>query len=296
MAEPLAILDPQTLTRVRSLEFEARQVVEGYLSGMHRSPYHGFAVEFAQHREYVPGDDIRHIDWKVYGRADRFYLKQYEQDTNLVGWMLVDASESMKYGSGSTSKYEFACRAAAAMAYLIIQQSDSVGLATFDSQVRQFLKPGSQSSHLKELLVCLARGPGGEKTRMGQTLHDLAERLQRRGVVMLFSDLFDEPAEILAGLRHLRYQRHEVILFHVMDAAEVDFPFQDATLFRGFEELGDMLTDPRTLREGYLAELTAFLAELKKGCRAQSIDFVPLRTDADLGIVLASYLAKRLRK
>jgi uncharacterized protein (DUF58 family) len=296
MPEAPQYLDPQTLARVRSLELEARLVVEGYLSGMHRSPYHGFAVEFAQHREYVPGDDIKHIDWKVYGRSERFYLKQYEQDTNLVGWLLVDASESMKYGSGEISKYDFACKAAAALAYLIVNQSDSVGLATFDSQVRHFLKPSGQTSHLKEVLHVLTRGPGPAKTRVVDVLNDLAERIRRRGLVMLFSDLFDEPTEILAGLRHLRYQRHDVVVFHVLDPAEMDFPFQDATLFRGLEQLPDLLTDPRSLREGYVAELTTFLEELKRGCRAQNIDYVPLRTDGDVGTVLAGYLAKRLRK
>jgi uncharacterized protein (DUF58 family) len=296
MPQPPQYLDPQTLARVRSLELEARLVVEGYLSGMHRSPYHGFAVEFAQHREYVPGDDIKHIDWKVFGRSERFYLKQYEQDTNLVCWLLVDTSESMKYGSGAASKYDFACKAAAALAYLIVNQSDSVGLATFDSQVRHFLKPSGQMSHLKEILHHLVRGPGREKTRLGDTLHELAGRIQRRGLVLLFSDLLDEPDDILGGLRHFRYQRHDVVVFHVMDGAELDFPFQDPTLFRGLEQLPELLTDPRSLREGYMDELARFLHELRRGCRTQDIDYVSLRTDADVGTVLAGYLAKRLRK
>jgi uncharacterized protein (DUF58 family) len=293
---PTKYLDPKTVARVRSLELKARSVVEGYLSGTHRSPYHGFAVEFAQHREYVPGDDIRHIDWKVYGRSERFYLKQYEQDTNLVCWLLMDASESMKYGSGEKSKYDFACEAAAALAYLVVHQTDSVGIATFDSQVRQFLRQSGQISHLKDVLTVLAQGPGGEKTSLGPILDELAQRFQRRGLVMLFSDLFDEPAEILAGLRHLRYQRHEVVVFHVLDGAELDFPFQDSTLFHGLEQLPDLLTDPRSLREGYINELTKFLDELKRGCRSEKIDYVPLRTDGDVGVALAAYLARRLRK
>lgn len=289
-------LDPQILARVRALELKARSVVEGYLSGMHRSPYHGFAVEFAQHREYVPGDDIKHIDWKVYGRSERIYLKQYEQDTNLVCWLLVDSSESMNYGSGETSKYDFACTAAAALAYLIVHQTDSVGLATFDAQVRDVLRPSGQMSHLKDLLTVLASGPGSGKTSLGPVLHELASRVQRRGLVMLFSDLFDEPEEVLAGLRHLRYQRHEIVVFHVMDAAEMDFPFQDATLFRGLEQLPDLLTDPRSLRESYIEELTKFTDELKRGCRTQNIDYVPLRTDVNPGVALAAYLARRLKR
>ncbi len=293
---PLKYLDAQIVARVRSLELKARSVVEGYLAGMHRSPYHGFAVEFAQHREYVPGDDIKHIDWKVWGRSERFYLKQYEQDTNLICWLLVDASESMKYSSGATSKFDYACTAAAALAYLIINQTDSVGLSTFDSEVRTFLRPSGQISHLKDILTILAAGPGTGQTLLGPTLNELAGRIQRRGLVMIFSDLFDEPNEILAGLRHLRYNRNEVTVFHVMDAAEIDFPFQDATLFRGMEQLPDLLTDPRSLRDSYMEELGKWREELTRGCRTQKVDLVPLRTDTDPGVALAAYLARRLKK
>lgn len=293
---PLKYLDPQILARVRSLELKARSVVEGFLSGMHRSPYHGFAVEFAQHREYVPGDDIKHIDWKVYGRNERLYLKQYEQDTNLVCWLLIDTSESMKYGSGEVTKFDYACLTAAALAYLIIQQSDSVGLATFDAHVQQLLKPSSQPGHLKDVLTVLGSGPGQGTTRFGATLVDLAGRLRRRGLVMLFSDFFDEPADIISGLKRLRYDRHEVVLFHIMDAAELDFPFQDPTLFRGLEQGPNLLTDPRSLRESYLEELNRWRDELTRGCRSLNVDLVPLRTDSDPGTALAAYLARRLRK
>lgn len=289
-------LDPQMLARVRSLELQARHIVEGYLAGMHKSPFHGFAVEFAQHREYVPGDDIKHIDWKVFARSERFYLKQYEQDTNLICWLLVDDSESMKYGSGQRTKYDYACTVAAALAYLILQQSDSVGLAKFDAQVRQFVRPSGQSSQLKEVLFHLIQGAGPGKTRLGDTLHELAERIQRRGLLLLFSDLLDEPAEILEGLKHLNYRRHDIAVFHVFDAAEIDFPFQDPTMFRGLEQLPDLLTDPRSLRESYIEELHRHIDELKRGCRSQNIDYVLLRTDHDPGIALASYLARRLKK
>jgi uncharacterized protein (DUF58 family) len=289
-------LDPKILARIRSLELEARGMVEGYLAGMHKSPYHGFAVEFAQHREYVPGDDIKHIDWKVYGRSERFYLKQYEQDTNLICWLVVDASESMKYGSGAKTKYEYSSLAAASLAFLIVQQSDSVGLATFDSGVRDFLRPSGQSSHLREIMTRFAQGAGGERTQVATTLHELAERIERRSLILLFSDLLDEPEEIITGLKHLRYQRHDLIVFHVLDGAELDFPFQDSTLFRGLERLPDLLTDPRSLRESYLEELEIHLTELKKGCRAQHIDYVPMRTDKNVGIALAAYLARRMRK
>jgi uncharacterized protein (DUF58 family) len=280
-------LDAETLAQINSLEFHARKVVDGYLSGMHRSPQHGFSVEFAQHREYVPGDDIRHVDWKVWGRTERYFLKQYELETNLVLWLLVDGSESMRYASGSVSKYDYACLAAAALAYLVSRQSDSVGLATFDSRIKAWLRPASQPSHLKDLLRILVEGASSEKSNIG------SDRFSRRGIVMIFSDLFDAPAEILAGLKHLRYSRHEVVVFHVLDPAEADFPFRQATLFKGLEQLPDMLTDPLGVREGYLEELRKFLDELQHGCRLHDIDFVGLQTDRDLGPALAEYLGRR---
>jgi uncharacterized protein (DUF58 family) len=286
-------LEPEILAKVRNLELQARQVVDGYLSGMHRSQQHGFAVEFAQHREYAPGDDIRHIDWKVFGRTERFYLKQYELETNLVCWLLVDASDSMRYASGSISKYDYAAIAAASLAYLVVQQSDSVGLATFDGQVRQFLRASGQPSQLKDLTRLLAAGPTAEKSCIGAVLHEAAERFNRRGVVIVFSDLFDDVPELLAGLRHLRYERHEVVVFHVLDPAEVEFPFRQSTLFRGLEAWPNLLTDPVSVRASYLNELQTFLEDVRRGCRSQNIDYVRLSTDQALGPALVNYLARR---
>jgi uncharacterized protein (DUF58 family) len=293
---PQRYLDPLTLAKVRSLEIQARLIVEGYLSGMHKSPYHGFSVEFAQHREYVPGDDIKHVDWKVYGRTGRYFLKQYEEETNLVCWLLLDISESMQYRSGPVSKYDYSCMVAAALSYLILHQQDSVGLVTFDDQVRQFLRPSSQPSHLKQMVQIMNVGAAREKTRLAPIFHDLAERLARRALVIVLSDLFDDVEDILAGLKHLRHKRHEVVVFHVMDAAELDFPFQEATLFRGLEQLPELLTDPRSLRQGYLDEVQSYLLELQRGCRGQNIDYVQLRTDTNLGVALSSYLAQRLTR
>src|SRR5262245_47883311 len=273
MDDPQRYLDPVALAKVRSLELQARLVVEGYLSGMHKSPYHGFSVEFAQHREYVPGADIRHIAWKVYVGTGRFYLKQYEEETNLVCWLLVDVSESMRYGSGPLSKYDYACMSAAAMAYLTLHQADSVGLVTFDNQVRGFLRPSSQASHLKQIVNLMNKGAACEKTSLGAIFHDLAERISRRSIIVLLSDFFDDMPEILAGLKHLRYKRHEVVAFHVMDPAELEFPFQEATLFRGLEQHPELLTDPRSLRQGYLDQVNSFVADLQRGCRSQDIDY-----------------------
>jgi uncharacterized protein (DUF58 family) len=294
--DPQRYLDPVALAKVRSLELQARLIVEGYLSGMHKSPYHGFSVEFSQHREYVPGDDIKHVDWKVYGRTGRFFLKQYEEETNLVCWLLVDISESMQYSSGPVSKYDYACMSAAAMAYLTLHQQDSVGFVTFDNQVRNFLRPSSQPSHLKPIVNVMNRGAAREKTSLAPIFHDLAERINRRAIVVVLSDLFDDVPDILAGFKHLRYKRHEVVVFHIMDPAELEFPFQEATLFRGLEQYPQLLTDPRSLRQGYLDQVQAFISELQHGCRGQNIDYVPLRTNLNLGVALSSYLAHRLAR
>ncbi len=304
MTDTQKYLDPVALAKVRNLEMQARLIVEGYLSGMHKSPYHGFSVEFAQHREYVPGDDLKHLDWKVYSRTGRFYLKQYEEETNLACWLLVDASESMRYGSGPlddkgqpvVSKYDYACMGAAALAYLILHQQDSAGLVTYDNAVRQLLRPSSQPSHLKQMITCLNKGAGRERTSLAPIFHDLAERVTRRGIIVVFSDFFDEVPDVLNGLKHLRHKRHEVIVMHVLDRAELEFPFQEATLFRGLEQYPELLTDPRSLREGYLEQVGTFVREIKSGCLAQNIDYVQLRTDASLGVVLSSYLGYRLAR
>ena len=286
-------LDPAVLARIHLLELRAKQVVDGFLTGGHRSKQHGFAVEFAQHREYVPGDDIRHIDWKVFGRKERFYLKQYELETNLICWLLVDASESMRYRSGALSKYETAATAAAAFASLVVQQSDSIGLATFDTKIRHFLRSSSLPTHLREIVRILANDTGVEKSHIGTVLHEAAERFNQRGVVFVFSDLFDDPEEVLAGLKHLRFRKHEVVVFHILDSAEIEFPFRQTTLFHGLEQQPDVLTDPLGVRESYLREFGRFCYDVRSGCRQQNIDYVEVRTDRDLGLVLANYLTKR---
>lgn len=290
---PPTLPDPAVLARVDRLELEARQVVEGHLAGRHRSPRHGFAVEFAQHREYAPGDDIKHIDWKVFGRTERFHLKQYEQETNLVAWLLVDASESMRYGSGERTKYDVACSAAAAMAYLVLQQGDSVGLATVAGGVRGFLRPSGQMTQLRETCRVLATEPYPGPAALGRSLDELAGRTGRRGIVFLFSDLLDDVPDILAGLQHVRFHKHEVVVFHVLDAAELDFPFRHTTLFKGLEGLPEVLTDPPAVRDSYLKALNQHLDAIRAGCRSLETDYVQLRTDADLGRELAGYLQSR---
>ena len=290
-------LNPQTLASLEGLDLQARLVVEGYVAGMHPSPYHGFSVEFAEHREYVPGDDIRHVDWKVWSKTDKLYLKQYEEETNLLLYLLLDTSESMAYASGqNVTKLQYGQFVAASLAYMVLQQQDSVGLATFDDGVRRYLKPAGQPSHLKELIHLLDGAPARAKSDTGIVFHDLAERFKKRGVVVILSDFFDDVPRILAGLKHFRHRRHEVIVFHILDPAELEFPFRDTTLFKGMEGLPEILTEPHALRRAYQAEIGAYLAELKKGCRMIDIDYVPLRTDWDLDAALSSYLAARANR
>ena len=291
-------LDPQTLSKLQGLELRARSIVEGYVSGVHRSPYHGFSIEFAEHRECSPGDDLRYVDWKVFGKTDKFYLKQYEEETNLVTYLLLDTSESMRYRSeaAALSKLEYAQCAAAAISYLILQQQDSVGLATFDNEIRSLIRPSSNPSHLKQLLHVMENCEPERKTRSGPIFHDLAERLKRRGLVLILSDLFDDVPSMMAGLKHFRHRRYDVIVFHVLDGAEIDFPFRQTTLFRGLEQLPDVLTDPRALRKAYLDEFGRFLQQVRKGCRSQHIDYVLMRTDQSLEIALSSYLASRMTR
>lgn len=289
-------LDPQTLSKLDGLQLRARKIIEGYVSGPHRSPYHGFSIEFTQHRQYVPGDDLRHVDWKVFGRTDKVYLKQYEEETNLVSYLLLDTSESMLYqGSHSPlSKLEYAKCIAASLAYLVLQQQDSVGIATFDAELRNWVQPSGQPSHLKQLLHVLEQAPGEKKTSMGPIFHDLAERFKKRGIVVILSDLFDDPEKILAGIKHFRHRQHDVIVFHILDVDEREFPFHQMMRFCGLENWPDRITDPRQLRQIYLREMENFLQKISVGCRGQQVDYVPLLTDQSLDIALSSYLAGRM--
>ena len=291
-------LDPKILARLEGLALRARLIVEGYVSGVHRSPFHGFSIEFAEHREYAPGDDLRYLDWKVLARTDKYYLKQYEEETNLACNLLVDTSESMRYQSPQApmSKLEYAKCAAAALAYLVLHQQDSVGLVTFDDEVRGVLRPSSKPSHLRQLLHVLETATPVGKTAAGSVFHELAQRFRKRGIAIILSDLFDDVEAILTALKHFRHHRHEVLLMQVLDPAELDFPFQETTLFRGLEGGPEVLVEPRALRKAYLAQFQQFLHRLKRGCREHRIDYVLLRTDESLEVVLSRYLALRGRR
>jgi uncharacterized protein (DUF58 family) len=291
-------LDPQILARLKGLELRARTIVEGYVSGLHKSPYHGFSIEFAEHREYVPGDDLRYVDWKVFGKTDKYYLKQYEQETNLISYLVLDTSESMRYRgpAAALSKLEYAQCVAASLAYLVLQQQDSVGLATFDSELRAVVRPSSNPSHIKQLVHVMSESVPERKTAIGPIFHDLAERFKKRGVVIVLSDLFDNVPALITGLKYFRHRRHEVIVFHTLDPAELDFPFQQTTMFKGLEGLGEVVTNPRTMRKAYLQEFEKFVREVRQGCREQQIDYVPLRSDQPLDVALSAYLASRMAR
>ena len=291
-------LEPRTLSRIGALDLRARLIVEGLMTGMHRSPYQGISVEFAQHRQYVAGDDIRHVDWKVFGKTDKIYLKQYLEETNLQLVCIVDASESMAYSSinadGATwSKYDHATAIAAVLSYMAIHQGDSAGLAVFDQALARFFKPSNLPNQWKVLLNEMQLVPRWNKTNTGKILDQIAEKLNHRSLIVLLSDFFDDIESIKSGLRHLRYKKHEIMAFQILDPAEVEFPFEDTTLFKGLEEAGELLTDPRALREGYIAELSNFTAELQKLCRGMHIDFVRMNSGDALDVALSNFLATR---
>ena len=293
-----ASLDPRTLAKLKGLQLRARHIVEGYVAGLHRSPYHGFSIEFAEHREYAPGDDLRYLDWKVFGRTDKFYLKQFEDETNLICYLVLDVSQSMRYQGPDSplSKFEYAQCLAAAMAWLVLHQQDAVGLVTFDREIRANLSPSGHAAHLGQLLQVMEAAPLEAKTATGPIFHELAERFRKRGVVLILSDLFDDVPSMMAGLKHFGHRRHDVILFHVLDPAELEFPFRTPTLFQGMEQLPDVLTDPRSLRKAYLKEMDRYRKAIQKGCRQYGMDYELLRTDQPLDRALSAYLGRRVAK
>ncbi len=290
----LNLIDPKALARLGRLELIARHVVEGFISGRHRSPHKGFSVEFAEHRDYARGDDPRDIDWRVFARSDRYTIKQYEEETNLRAYLLVDASGSMKYAGGSVSKFRYAQCVAATLAYLMLRQQDAVGLVTFDSDVRQYVPPRSRPSHLRDLLEELEMtSPGGE-TSLAAVMHHLAERVRRRGLMILISDCFDEIDPLSGALHHWRHRHHEVIILHVMAPEERTFPFQRYSQFRCLENPRiRVMLDPSAVRREYLRRVSTFLSELGRRCGEMEIDYLCLDTSQPFDEALVRYLAFR---
>jgi uncharacterized protein (DUF58 family) len=288
--------DPQIIGAVTRLEFHAREVVEGVISGLHKSPYHGFSVEFAQHREYTPGDEIRYIDWKVAARSDRYYVKEFEEETNLKAFLLVDTSESMRY-QGHRKKYsklEYASIMAAAFSSILMQQRDAAGLVLFNDGVQRYVPPRATASHFTQMLEELVAAESKPKTDLAPTFHYMAEQIKRRGLVVVLSDLFGDIEDVTAGLRHFRHRKHEVVVFHILDEDETTFPFDDLTKFEGLELEPEVLVDPRGIRAEYLNQFNIFCAELERRCREIQVDVVRAVTTQDPADALAKYLASRM--
>jgi uncharacterized protein (DUF58 family) len=275
----------------------ARTLVEGFLTGVHKSPYKGFSVEFAEHRQYYPGDEIRHIDWRAYGKTDRYYIKEYEEETNLKAHLLVDASGSMAYKGGHPSKFQYAQYIAASLAYLMLHQRDAVGLATHDTKLRQLIPPRSTSKHLLTLLRTLEEtGPGGE-TALAPLWHQLAQKFKKRGLVVILSDCFEQTTPLLRALQHFRHRRHEVLLFHILAPEELEFPFKKWTQFRDLEVAGHrLLVDPQRLRKEYRENFARFCKELRDAAGRAQVDYHLMRTDEPVDRALGIYLSKRQRR
>jgi len=286
-------LHPETVAKLDNMALRARLVVEGYIIGQHKSPYHGFSVEFAEHRAYGPGDEIRHVDWKLYGKTDRYYVKQYEEETNLKVYILLDISRSMKYTSKTVSKLDYASYLSAALSYLMLNQRDGTGLILFDEKIQTFIPPRSTSSHLNTILKHLEKPKLGSDTEIGSVLHEMAERIKKRGLIILISDLMDDQESVLSGLKHFRHNKQEVILFHILDRKEVDFDFNARTRFKDMESGSLLTTEPWQIKSSYKKRIQLLQDEYKKQCRKQLIDYVPLFTDQSLDIALNSYLNKR---
>lgn len=288
-------LKPEVVSRLKNMSLRARLVVEGFITGLHRSPYHGFSVEFSEYRQYMPGDEIRHIDWKVYGKTNRFYIKQFEEETNLKSYLLLDASGSMGYSSQHVTKLEYASYLAAALTYLMIEQRDAVGLVTFDKKIRKYLPPRSIKSYLPQILRELDQIKCGEVTDVATTFHEMAEQIHRRGLIVILSDLFDEPDRVISGLKHFRHKKHEVIVFHILDPMEINFDFKRNALFKDLETGEELTTQPWHIKTEYQKRVKQFIENYKRKCRSNQIDYISLDTSWDFDHALMEYLIKRKR-
>ena len=289
------LLDPDAISRAESLGLNARFIVEGYMAGEHKSPYRGFAIEFAQHREYTHGDDPRHLDWKVLGRTDRYYIKQYEQETNYVANLLLDGSESMKYGSGKLTKLQYGKMMAACLSYLILHQRDATALGLFDTAMRDYSPRSDNLATIHNLMARLAAFEPKAQTNIATVLNDMARQIRRKGLVIVISDFFDDEAKVLEGIQHLRFGGNEVIVFHIMDPWELEFPFTGQIEFEGLENIPKILTRPAEVRKSYLREVESFRLRLRDGCERNNCHYTLVNTAQPLHEVLSAYLAFRLR-
>jgi len=288
-------LEPAVIARLDNMALRARLVVEGFIIGLHRSPYHGFSIEFAEHRPYMPGDEIKYIDWKLYGKTDRFYIKEFEEETNLKSYIILDKSGSMGYQSGAVSKLVYGSYLAAALGYLLLKQQDAVSLTLFDTEITTYLPPIAKKSHLNLVLGALEKVTAGSETSIAPLLHSAAEKIKKRGLIILISDLLDDPASVINALKHFRHRRHEVIVFQVLDHQELEFGFNRQTKFVDLENRDTLLTEPGQVKLAYRQAINNFIEDYKIQCRANNIDHVLLTTDRPLDLALTEYLNKRAR-
>ena len=286
-------LQPEMVAVLNSMSLRARMIVEGYIIGHHRSPYHGFSVEFAEHRAYGSGDEIRHIDWKLYGKTNRLYVKRYEEETNLRSYLILDTSRSMQYTSSKITKLQYGNYLVAALSYLMINQQDAAGLVQFDDKFRSFIHPKSTSGHLTTILSRLDDEAIGKDTQIEPVLHQMAERIKKRGLVILISDLFDNPKNIISGLKHFRHNKQEVIVFHILDRKEMEFDFNSRTKFQDMETGEEITTEPWHIRNNYNNLIKKLQHYYQFECRQHRIDYVRLFTDQSLDTGLTEYLNKR---
>jgi uncharacterized protein (DUF58 family) len=288
-------LDPAVVARLGTLELKARTVVEGFLSGLHRSPFKGFSVEFAEYRQYIAGDDLSTIDWKVYARSDRHYVKKFEEETNLSCYVMLDVSGSMAYGSRGITKYQYGQCLAASLAYLMNRQRDAVGLAAFDERIVTMLPASARPGHLSTMLVTLDRLQLGTETNVSKPLHQLADTLSKRGMVVLISDLLDDPERVIRGLKHFRFRGTDVVVFHLLDPDELGFPFERATRFEDMETRDEVMAVPAVVRDHYLKAIGGLIDRYKQELGAAGIDYQLLTTDQPLELALLAYLSTRGR-
>lgn len=295
MAGAARYLDPAIIARLGTIDLKAKTIVEGFLTGLHRSPYKGFSVEFAEYRQYLPGDDLATLDWKVFARSDKHFVKKYEEDTNLTCHLLIDVSRSMGYGSGEITKLQYASYLAGALAYLMHRQRDSFGLIAFDDSIAALLPASARAGHLRTVLHALERLELGAKTNVAKPLNDLAAAIRKRGMVVLVSDLLDDPAAVLDGLKHFRYRGTDVIVFHILDPYELKFPFEHAARFRDMETEEEVMAVPGTVREDYIQKMEQRIAHYRRELQLAGIDYCLLDTSQPLELGLMSYLMTRRR-
>ena len=286
-------LNPAILSSIDNMALRAKLVVEGYLVGKHKSPYHGFSVEFAEHRTYGQGDEIKHIDWKLYGKTDRHYVKRFEEETNLRSYILLDTSKSMNYESKNITKLKYGESLAAGLTHLMIKQKDAVGLILFDNAIRKYISPKTSKSHKNIIFNSLSKCKAGENTNIQLILDSMAERIKKSGLVILISDLLDDPKNVMKGLNHFRHNKQEVIVFHLLDKQEFNFTFTERTKFSDMETGETITTDPWHIQSSYQDKIKLFINKFKRECGNQKIDYVPIFTDQNFDLALSEYIRKR---